>query len=125
MELFTVQVGKWRLARDRGIVFIDTTVKTASQTKDFIFAPTWDMVMGHKQGTVSDDEYRQRYFDMLVQSWLRERPRWETLVRSDEQVAVACFCPAGHFCHRYLLKDFLQQLCKQLEVPFTYYGELE
>lgn len=121
MELFTVQMGKWRLARDRGIVFLDTTVKSG----DALFAPTWDMVMGHKNGTVSDEEYTKLYRQMMIRSWTHNREKWELLLRSNEQVAIACYCPAGVFCHRLLLKDILQELSGKLNVPFHYYGELQ
>jgi len=120
MKLFTIQMSKWREARNREILFIDTTVKSG----DALFAPTWDMVMGHKQGTMSDEEYTQRYRQMMIQSWIHNRPRWEQLLRSDEQVAIACYCPPGKFCHRHLLKGIFQELSGQLGVPFEYYGEL-
>ena len=44
MDLMTVQVGRWRLCQKHKAEFIDITVKSGLK----IFAPTWEMVLGHK-----------------------------------------------------------------------------
>lgn len=119
-RVFTIQVGKWRLAKDRDIKMMDTTVKSGYS----IFAPTWDMVLGHKAGTLSDEEYSKLYREMLIRSWKTKRKEWTTFLEDDDVYALACYCKAGAFCHRHLLVRFLEQLCKQLEKPFEYYGEL-
>lgn len=120
MRIMTIQVGKWRLARNQNIFFLDTTVKSGYS----LFAPTWDMVMGHKHGTLSNEEYKKLYRDMLIRSWKEKREDWLKFLNDDTPTALACYCKPGAFCHRLLLKDFLQQLCKQLNIPFEYYGEL-
>lgn len=119
LQIFTTQISKWRLCRDHKLFFLDTTVKSGYS----LFAPTWDMVMGHKQGIMSDDEYAQRYRSILTNSWMTRREEWMKFLQTPEPVALACFCKAGKFCHRLLLKDFLKQLCKQLNIPFEYFGE--
>lgn len=120
MRVMTIQVGKWRLARNRDIFFLDSTVKTGYS----LFAPTWDMVMQHKAGTLSNDEYSAMYRDLMIRSWTSRRVEWMKILNDDKPIALGCFCRAGAFCHRLLLKDFLKQLCKQLEISFEYYGEL-
>lgn len=120
MRLMTIQVSKWRLAKKHNVMFLDTTVKSGYS----LFSPTWEMVLNHKNKTMSDDEYRRLYRDMLIKSWRERREEWMKFLQSDELTALACYCKPGAFCHRVLLKDFLQQLCKQLEIPFEYYGEL-
>jgi uncharacterized protein YeaO (DUF488 family) len=120
MRIFTIQVGKWRLAKQHDIFFLDTTVKSGYS----LFAPTWDMVMGHKHGTLLDEEYKKLYRDMLIRSWKERREEWLKVLKDETPTALACYCKPGAFCHRLLLKDFLQQLCKQLDIPFEYYGEL-
>ena len=119
-KVFTMQVGKWRLAKDRDIKIMDTTVKSGYS----IFAPTWDMVLGHKNGSMDDDTYSRLYRDMLVRSWTENRQKWMDFLQSDDQFALACYCKAGVFCQRHLLIKFLSQLCKQLGIHFEYYGEL-
>lgn len=119
-RVFTMQVGKWRLAKDREIKIMDTTVKSGYS----IFAPTWDMVLGHKAKTMDDDTYSRLYHDMLVKSWMENRQKWMDFLNDDDQYALACYCKAGVFCHRHLLVKFLSKLCKQLGITFEYYGEL-
>ena len=120
MIVFTIQVGKWRLAKDRDIKIMDTTVKSGYS----LFAPTWDMVLGHKAGTLSDEEYSALYRNILLESWKKDRQKWLDFLNDDDQYALACYCRAGKFCHRHLLVKFLRQLCKQLGISFEYYGEL-
>lgn len=122
-KLFTIQVGKWRLAKDRDIKMMDTTVKSGYN----LFAPTWDMVLAHKRGPedgMTDEEYSKLYREMLVRSWKTRRKEWMNFLEDDDVYALACYCKAGNFCHRHLLIRFLEQLCKQLGLPFEYYGEL-
>lgn len=134
MELFTIQMGKRFEAQKRKLRVVDTTVKSS----DRLFAPTWAMVMEHKAavaeheaGRMTDEElkavndaYTAAYRRMMIQSWVKSRDRWEEILKSDEPIAISCYCQAGKFCHRLLLKDIFEELCKKLEIPFEYFGEL-
>lgn len=124
MEVFTIQLGKWRLARNRDIAIMDTTVKSGFS----ILKPSWDIVMGHKRGSVSDEEYKAEYRRILSRSWKENRQKWEDLLRSEEPLALGCYCKSdrywGCFCHRYILVDLLKTLCQREGIPFHYYGEL-
>jgi hypothetical protein len=122
IDLFTIQIAKWRLARNRDIVFMDTTVKSGFS----IFAPTWDMVMGHKLGQISDEEYKKLYYAKMNASWKneKERPQWLDVIQSKEPIAIGCYCAPGKFCHRHLLKEIFEKLCAARGIPFFYYGEL-
>lgn len=123
MELFTIQQGKDRAYRAQraGVTIIDTTVRG----KHPLFAPTWDIVMAHKRGDISDQEYRDVYTPMMRQSWIDNRAAWEEFLRQEGWVAIMCYCPAGAFCHRLELVKIFEALCKLLDIPFTYYGEFE
>lgn len=89
----------------RGEDRLDTTVKTS----DKIFAPTWDMVMRHKNGSISDEEYTKKYYNLMRQSYIKHKNKWDELL-SKEKVTLVCFCKAGKFCHRLILKDMLVKL---------------
>lgn len=121
LQLFTIQVGRWRLAREHKVEFVDTTIKT----KHPLFAPTWDMVLGHKDDTLSDEEYTRLYRQRMIQSWKDHREEWLAFLKREEPIALACFCKPGAFCHRVLLKDIMKELCEKLDIPYFYYGELE
>lgn len=113
-------MSKWRLAQQQQIVLLDTTVKTGTSP----FAPTWDIVWGHKQGTVSDDEYTKCYRSLMKESWVQRRAEWMETLQSTNKLALACYCRPDTFCHRHLLKDMFSELCVRLEIPFHYHGEL-
>ena len=70
------------------------------------FAPRWDMVMGHKKGTVSDEEYTKEYLKILN----KVPPKsWYWLLSAQERTLV-CFCNKGNFCHRELLAGYITQV---------------
>lgn len=119
MELWTVQLGRWRLCKARSIDLVDTTVKTGNP----LFAPTWDMVWGHKNQTLTDEDYEARYRALMAASIQRNAAVWLKLCHM-ERVAIACYCGAGRFCHRRLLVDILKDLCTEHGISFTYHGEL-
>lgn len=120
MDVFTMQRGKWRQARNHDILIMDITVKSGFS----IFAPTWDMVMGHKQGRISDEEYTKLYYDKMNASWKADRDKWIDTLKITEPVALTCYCREGAFCHRHLLKGMFEKLCERYDIPFLYYGEL-
>lgn len=121
MDLMTVQVGRWRLCQKHKAEFIDITVKSGLK----IFAPSWELVLGHKDGSISDEEYTKRYRAMMIDSWKNHRAEWEAFLRADGYKAIGCYCKPGTFCHRKLLVEIFRELCQKLQIPFNYYGELE
>lgn len=122
MHVFTLQLSRWREARNRDVVVMDTSVKTGFS----IFKPTWDMVMGYKSGQISEAQYTEQYLALMNASWKNpeQRPKWLTTIESDEPTAIACFCKPGDFCHRHLLVGIFERLCKARNLDFFYYGEL-
>lgn len=120
MEIWTIQVAKYRLLQGTDIEFIDTTVKSGGNSP---FKPTWDIVMGHKNGTVTDAEYTQTYRQILIQSYQSRRSEWDTFLVKGK-VAVACYCQPGKFCHRHLLVKALESACRSHRIPFVYKGEI-
>jgi len=130
MEVMTIALGQWRLARRYGVNMVDTTVKSGHS----IFAPSWDIVLGHKAGRVSDEEYTAEYRRLMNKSWHEHRDQWLEFIGQTEPLALACYCTAksathvhpdgSFFCHRFLLKDILEKLCHAKGIPFHYYGEL-
>lgn len=119
MNIWTVQVAKWQLCQIRGIPFLDTTVKSGVSA----FAPTWDIVLAIKAGKLSEEAYREKYLTLLRQSWINERQSWEKVLAMEE-VALACYCKAGSFCHRHILKEVLISLMKQRKITYNDCGEL-
>lgn len=119
MRLWTIQMGQWRLAQQKNIPLVNTTVMSGLSW----LAPTWDMVKGHKLGIYSDAEYTSRFIPMMTLSEKDHRDKWLELINAEE-VAIACYCKAGAFCHRMLLVEILRVFCEREGVEFTYMGEL-
>jgi len=92
---------------------LDVTRKSGERA----FAPTWEMVQEYKAGRLSEEDYTRLYHQRLKES-LRENPQaWESLLHREEVVLV-CFCPAGAFCHRHLLKEIIRRVCIRQGIPF-------
>lgn len=81
-----------------GVLGLDTTVKSSTGLGR-AFAPTWDMVMGYKRGTLSDAQYTEQYIHILDRV---PASVWDQLAAAPAQT-VLCYCRAGIFCHTHLL----------------------
>lgn len=83
---------------------VDITVRTAKGTAKF-FAPSWDMVMGHKSGVLTDAQYATQYrarMDAVPPSawqWLLDVAREEF----DGAIPLMCYCRSDVMCHTHLV----------------------
>ena len=98
----------------------DITVKSGHKA----FAPTWDMVMGIKNGTMTEAQYTERYRELMSESVHKYPGAWSDLLLKGE-VTLVCYCPKGAFCHRYLLVKILQYIGKLTDIEVIYKGERE
>lgn len=116
----TIQISKWRIARNLNVDFVDTTVKSGYN----LFSPTWDMVLSHKAKTMSDEEYTKLYYERMRENWNSRRDEWLRFMQQEQPIALACYCSPEKFCHRHLLVKILEKLCQKQGIDFKYYGEL-
>jgi len=88
---------------------IDVTVMT-SKGRARALAPTWELVMGHKNGSVSNDAYAYAYGALLnlVTSddwnWLKEQED------ENKEVCLLCYCRDDKFCHTHLIGLYAQAI---------------
>ena len=69
MLLYTTQISVVKkLGLDRDSRYLDITVKSG----DKAFAPTWKMVMGSKQGKITDEEYTHQYTELMRKSYTQK-----------------------------------------------------
>lgn len=108
VTLYTVQVAQWRLCKEIGIPYLDITFKSGIPA----FAPEPQWVFAIKRGEISEEHYTELYTAKMRLSFRNHFDRWEELKRYDA-VAIACYCPAGCFCHRHL---FVEMVRKYLEL---------
>ena len=123
IELYTVQIARWRLAQAKGVTLVDTTVKSAPKSGYGFLAPSWDIVMGVKRGEISEEEYTRVYLQMLDDSLAKHPEHWKGLLTLTK-FAFACFCSSGKFCHRHLLYDYFQTYAKSQGVEVVSCGEI-
>jgi hypothetical protein len=119
LAVYTVQMAQWRHCANLGVLMIDTTVKSGRRA----FCPEWDMVMGHKDGSVSDLEYMARYKELMDASKKNYPEEWDELLGLGT-VALACYCPPGRFCHRHLLKQMVKEECRGRGIEYIDKGEI-
>ena len=97
---------------------LDITVKSG----DRAFAPTWEMVMGYKNGSISATEYRKLYIALMRVSYVEHKQRWLEVLGMDN-VTFCCYCRAGDFCHRAILAELFAAVGKANNVPVEVCGE--
>lgn len=122
MVIYTLQLSKWRLAKARGIMAIDITVKSGTS----LFAPDWDFLMAYKNSPKGPDDeatYKKAYVAKLNRGY-RENPQAFLDLFQYEALVVMCYCPEGVFCHRHLFVTALSQMAGKLGLPFLAGGEL-
>lgn len=108
--LYTVQISAIKLLPP-GIEPVDITVKS-SVAPWSIFAPTWLMVEGLKDGSFDETEFKNRYLALMRNRYKENRKTFLDLTQRslEYNVALACYCPPETFCHRLLLVGILQKL---------------
>jgi uncharacterized protein YeaO (DUF488 family) len=67
------------------------------------------MVWGHKNKTLSEEDYTRQYIQMMKRSYREHKDEWQELLNRD-RVVLCCYCKANDFCHRYILADILVKL---------------
>lgn len=82
------------------------------------FQPGWDIVMGLKQGKITEQQYYMAYWERMRISFKTNRAYWDALLIRPE-VTLVCYCPAGAFCHRLILaRDILGGKHPETGVPY-------
>jgi len=64
--------------------------------------PTWNMVTGHKDGTISDKEYTKMYYELVLNKLNKD----ELIEKLDNKILL-CWCGKSKFCHRHILREWL------------------
>ncbi len=96
-----------------GEMVIDITVKSGIKA----FAPSWEIVMGYKDGRISEKQYRLDYIRLMNISFGKSPETWRSLLRRAEHdrktIVLCCYCPKDTFCHRHLLKYLLKKVAER------------
>lgn len=124
INIWTTQMGKWRIAKANEIKFYDITAKGV-RTNDGhpAFAPEYRHVIAYKNGEMNEMEYTQLYIERMQATMTSAPEAWAEL-ENNQYMAFACFCPMNAFCHRHLFKDLVVPHLEQQGHEVIYHGEL-
>jgi len=117
--IWTIQIAKWRYARDLNIPLTDITVKSGICE----FSPERQDLYAYRRGEMSMMEYARRYHQKVINDLNIKIHSWDRFL-NQKNVALACYCPAGNFCHRYLFANLLVTFLQQNGRSVEYKGEL-
>jgi uncharacterized protein YeaO (DUF488 family) len=102
-----IKLNRAQMSKRVDYVGVDVTVKGAQGIWSKV-APTWDMVMRHKQERISDAYYAGQYLAILEQGGKElAREIWHEGKKRGGKLVFRCYCPDGKFCHTHLLIDWL------------------
>jgi hypothetical protein len=116
-------MGQWRKADEMGIPLLNITIKSGIG----IFAPDWDFLMRYKdspKGPEDEAAYTKAYAAKINRK-LKEFPEMFLDIFNNTEIALACYCPEGAFCHRHLFFKVLKQLGTQINVDVLDGGEIK
>ncbi len=121
MHIETCRIG------DRGA--LDISIKSAQSFMGCELAPTWELVGGHKHFTgqsgwcarfrpISNEEYTEKYLELLRQRYSKNKDRWHRFLREHETetVRLACYCADGKFCHRHIAAEVLTKVALSIGI---------
>lgn len=119
IDIWTIQLGQWRLAKEKDIFLLDTTAKSGVKA----FAPDFDKVMAYKAGKLSEEEYTKFYLAKMELSKQRYPNGWDSLTKRP-RIALACYCRAKVFCHRHLFAQLAKDYLESRNIEVVLRGEL-
>lgn len=126
MEVWTIQLGQWRLAKELNIPLVDTTYRSGIMHNGIRWlAPTGELLGNIKAGRITESGYQEIYLNLMRTRWSQD-PQWFIdFCRTHDKIVLACYCGPGCFCHRLILVDILRNICVKYQIPFIYHGELQ
>ena len=74
-----------------------------------VFAPSKAIVYGYLYKGMSKEQYTAEYRRLMSISWQQYNGIWQQVWAMPE-VTFVCFCRAGEFCHRLILKDMFVEV---------------
>lgn len=86
-------------------------------TLDWSFlGPSKDLLLGYKNGSISEQEYTTIYLEHLDEIWPSVKQK--LINHKDDNIVLLCYEAPDKFCHRHLLRVFLNSKhinCEELK----------
>lgn len=119
MEIYTIQLAKWRLLEGTDIELVNITLGSGDPT----FAPSPALLADYKAGRASQDVYLAEFYRLCRMRYRHNPGPWHALL-AKEKIAVACYCPKDGFCHRHPFVDIMIKIGASQGVIVEYCGEI-
>lgn len=119
LEVYTIQMARWRVAMRLGIELKDITIKSGNK----VFAPEYEWLMKYKGQELTRDQYSVLYRSKMQWSYVNHRDEWDAMANSGK-IALACYCKPNTFCHRHLFKQMLIKHCEKEGIAYIDGGEI-
>lgn len=97
----------------------DITIMSAKGNARYL-SPSWEIVMAHKQGKMSDDEYTVAYTNMVRERYKTYKQPFLDLLKTDELILL-CYCSTYYvdpknrtkkFCHRNIAAEIMLKIAQ-------------
>lgn len=122
LTIYTAQMGmRHRLTRE-GRAYVDTTVKSGDKR----LAPAWDFLMEYKNSAKTPGDkvvYRRQYLSK-ISAMYKTTPEVLLNLLKGEELILLCYCPAGEFCHRRILREILIHIGTKYGIAVIDGGEI-
>lgn len=118
VEVYTIQMARWRVLKNTGIEIIDITLKSGDRR----FAPDSQLFNDYRYNGLSDQDYKDRFTNLMRQRYRQDPYLFDELLGRDK-IALACFCGGDKPCHRYLVEDMMSKVAKSRNINYEYKGE--
>lgn len=120
IEIWTIQISKWRAAKKAKVHLLDITAKSGFPQ----FAPDFRRVMEYKNGQLDEETYTELYLDKILYIKEKKPDSWEVL-KTHPRVALGCYCRKDAFCHRHIFLPKMEEYLIENGIAPRYMGELE
>ena len=83
--------------------------------------PNWEMISAYMHGKMTEEEYTERYLELLDENREALLKHFQTLAALPgyDRLALSCDCRPGHFCQRVLMAEWLAR-----NLGWEYDGEI-
>lgn len=108
--IYTGYYARSSFYEEQGLTLISISGKCPQGFKGLhwkFLAPTWNIFSNWKKGYISDDVYTQQFFEQILSKI--NIPLFKEKLQQVQNPILLCYEKQG-FCHRHLVKDWLNSI---------------
>ena len=111
--IYTSYFSKYRGSPSKAVSIATKTPKGFNGYECSELAPGWDLVLGLKNGTITEKEYRKRYKQKLMNLNVH---KYAAML---EGRVLLCYEAPGKFCHRRIVRSWFRHFgyeCEEVQL---------